>query len=265
MRAPSRAEQSRRSRRSRPAPAGSRPATQLVVALHRRIDAERGRGDRAMPPTGHVELAAEHRAHRGHAGIARGSARRALSAARIVASVSNGSVPLGARRSWNPLRQQQLAERLAHAGREHHHVEQHRRRDGDAEHGEQRCGAMPAERREARAWRSSHQRPNSASGGVRTSRRAASQPAPIPSTSDSATARRDDVGRDDRERERRAVHRLVVAVDERTTRRTPTPTPSDAAEHGDERRLEHDAADDRARARCPSDAARRRRAGARPP
>ncbi len=89
------------------------------------------------------------------------------------------------------------------------------------------------------------QRPNSASGGVRTSRRAASQPATMPSTSESATATSDDVAGHDGEAERRAIHGLVVAVDE-PRRRAADDDADEAAEHGDGGRLEHDAADDRA-------------------
>ena len=152
--APSAREQSRRSRRSRrarrdrvrrrarsrPAPPASTPSAAAVTVAVADAGSAAGRRAPGSP-----------RATR----AARGAARRGCRPTRIVASVSNGSVPLGETRSWKPCDEQQVAERLAHPGGEHDHVEQHRRRDGDAEDGEQRC-ARGAGRSDAKARVSDH-------------------------------------------------------------------------------------------------------------
>ena len=83
-------------------------------------------------------------------------------------------------------REKQASERLAHTCGHHHHVEQHRCSNGDAEHGEKRSRAVASERCPRESDR--HQRPKSTSGGVRTRRSDARIPAAIPSTSESVTA-----------------------------------------------------------------------------
>ena len=54
----------------------------------------------------------------------------------IEASVSNGSVPRGARRSWKPRLRSSARNDSRMPGGEHHHVEEHRRGDRDTQHRE---------------------------------------------------------------------------------------------------------------------------------
>ena len=138
------------------------------------------RGDKpSIRIEGDVQLAAEDRAHRGDAGIGR---QRGDDPARI------GNGGLGIERQRPPRREanleaarhEQVAKRRPHAAREHDHVQQHRRRHGDARHRQQRA-TFAGE---------AHQRPISDSGCCATSRRAATYPAASPSTTESPTARR---------------------------------------------------------------------------
>ena len=117
----------------------------------------------------------------------RSSATR-LSAERMVASVSKGSVPFGDSRSWNPWESSKLRNDS--------------RMPLESMTMSSSIAAETATPRMASAvrarWRMSDesarvaiiaQRPNRVSGAVCASRRAASQPETTPSTSDSATAR----------------------------------------------------------------------------
>ncbi len=166
---------------------GMTSGDELVVSLHRRLDAEGGGVDRRFPHR-EVQLAAEHRAHRLHRRTRAKQRDQAVGRADGRLGVE-GQRALRREAELESLRLQEAAERLAHPAREHHHVEEHRRRHGDAEDGERGPGPVTNQRR-VREGGDHRQRPNSASGGVRTSRRAASQPATMPSTSESATASR---------------------------------------------------------------------------
>jgi len=190
---------------------GRTPFHQLVVALHRPLDAEHDRRDGARRHR-YVELATQHRTDSLHLGPRAQHRDERIAVADGRFGV-DGSVPLGASRSWKPC------------------ATSSERNDSRMPLDSMTMSSsMPAEtatpstaRRVRARWRTSEamarvnsigQRPNSASGGCARAgaRRAAGDDAQHERECD---GQKHDVAGDDGEAQRRAIHALVVPIHER--------------------------------------------------
>ena len=235
----------------------------LVVALHRRIAAERRRGDRAR---------ADLRRGAGRRAPGSSSTRRASRAASRTTSLTSANRRVGVERQRSlrreaeleAARQQQIPERRAHAARQHHHVEQHRRGHGDAEDREQRAAAVsrqcgPGEAKQHQAdgtaappERAALVRPlSSSSGGTSHESLRGDKAGDEPEHERQRHREHDDARRHERERQRRSIHAAIVPVDDLRRRPTPSrrrrrcrPPATSAASTITERTID--------RARCPS-------------
>ena len=162
-----------------------RATQQLVVALHIREEAQREGTHVRVDGRRGLHLGAEYRADGSDALQAcnrRDERRRAVD--RRVAVERQCALRCDAQ--LIALEHQESLKVLAHAGREHHHVEQQRGRHRDTKQREQGARRMTPECKHRET--NGHQRPSNVSAGTRTSRRAANHPATIPSSTESRQA-----------------------------------------------------------------------------